>query len=430
MASWLSKRPRLGPLEPWQRSQYIIALTVALAQVGSDLTQPFMALYVYELGVTDPTENARWAGLVAAAGPIGSSFMGPLWGAMSDRFGRKAMVMRALIAVALLQMFQAFVPDVHWLFIGRLLHGMFAGFGTMAMALAILITPRERMGQSIGLVQAAHFLPTAVGPLIGGLLSDRYGLRTNFLITGVLLLIPMSIIYFGVHERDYTEQNDRPRAKPTPGRAAWRHHLMIPGFAAALGIMFAVRFTDKSLVPIMPLFLAELDTPRDYLATVTGLVVSAGAIAAACSAAVYGRRSRPDNTRRLLMIALAGGGLCSLLLAMANNWQQVVVLRLALGLLAGGTLSLGYALGARLAPPEQAGLTLAILASCGQIGSATAPLLAGVLGGAGLHIVFLANGVAYAAALALAKFGARDARPTGDEAETTPGQAGRALDRH
>jgi DHA1 family multidrug resistance protein-like MFS transporter len=271
-----------------------------------------------------------------------------------------------------------------------------------------MIAPRERMGQSIGMVQAAQLLPTAVGPLIGGVLSDQFGLRTNFLVTGVLLLIPISVMFFLVQEGDYAERSERPRDQPSGGRAAWRSYLLIPGFAAALGIMFVARFADKALPPILPLFLAELDTPRAQLATITGLVVSAGAVAAAFSATLYGRRSTPENTRGLLMIALAGGALCSLLLAMSTNWQQVVVLRLVLGLLAGGTLSLGYALGARLAPRERSGLTLGILASCGQLGSAGAPLLAGVLGGAGLHIVFVANAVAYAAALALAKFSARN----------------------
>src|SRR4029079_8266217 len=138
---------------------------------------------------------------------------------------------------------------------------------------------------------------------------------------------------------------------------------------------------DKSLPPILPLFLVELNTPKDQLATITGLVVSAGAIAAARAATLYGGRSTPETTRRLLMIALAGGAFCSLLLGLVTTtWQQVLVLRLMLGLLAGGTLSLGYALGARLAPREHSGLTLGILASCGQIGSASAPLLAGVLG--------------------------------------------------
>ena len=411
MFSWRPRRPRFGPLEPWQRTQYIIVMTVAMAQVGNDLTQPFLALYVRDLGVTDPADAARWAGLAAAAGPIGTSLMSPIWGAMADRFGRKAMVMRALIAVCLTHIFIAFVPDVHWLLGARLVHGMVSGFGTMAMALAVVLAPRERMGQAIGMVQAAQLLPTAVGPLIGGVLSDAFGLRTNFFVTGLLLLIPMSVMFFLVHERDYVERDERSRAPTSGGRAAWRSHLLIPGFVAALGIMFVARFADKALPPILPLFLVELDTPRDQLATITGLVVSAGAIAAACSATLYGRRSTPENTRRLLMIALAGGALCSLLLALATTWSQVLVLRLVLGLLAGGTLSLGYALGARLAPRERSGLTLGILASCGQMGSASAPLLAGMLGGTGLYVVFLTNALAYGLALVLAKFGARTPRP-------------------
>jgi DHA1 family multidrug resistance protein-like MFS transporter len=410
----LPRRLRFGPIEPWRRSQYIVVMTVAMAQVGSDLTQPFLGLYVRYLGVTNPAEASMWAGLAVAAGPIGSTMMGPLWGSLADRFGRKAMVMRALIMVSMLQMVQAFAPDVHWLVGARLVHGMFAGFSAMAMALAVMLGPRERMGEAIGMVQAAQLLPTAIGPLIGGVLSDHFGLRTNFFVTGAYLLIPICVMYFLVQERDYaepTEQSERPSAKTKsePRMTLWGH-LAIPGFAAALGVLFVARFADKALPPILPLFLAELDTPKEQLATITGLIVSLGAIAAGCSATIYGRRSRPDNTRRLLLTALGGGALCSLLLGFSSNWQQVLVLRLVLGLLAGGTLSLGYALGARLGPRERSGLTLGILASCGQLGSASAPLLAGVMGGAGLHIVFFANAVAYLIGLALAAFVMRKPR--------------------
>jgi MFS transporter, DHA1 family, multidrug resistance protein len=401
MFAWLPRRPRFGPLEPWQRSQYIVVMTVAMAHIGSDLTQPLMALYVRYLGVTDPVEVSLWAGLVVGAGPIGSMIMGPLWGSMADRFGRKAMVVRALVAVSLMQIVQAFVPDVHWLLGARLLHGMFAGFSAMAMALAVGLGPRERMGNAIGMVQAATLLPTAVGPLIGGLLADRFGLRTNFLVTGVLLLIPMSVMVLLVREGDNAEPPEPPRDKPASRGAVWRQILLIPGFAAALGVVFAARFADKVITPILPLFLVQLDTPPAQLATITGLVVSVGGIAAASSASLYGRWSRPENTRRLLMIALGGGAVCSLGIALASSWLQVLMLRLVLGLLAGGTLSLGYALGARLAPREHAGLTLGILASCGQLGTASAPLLAGVLGGAGLHLVFFANAAAYLLGLVL-----------------------------
>jgi DHA1 family multidrug resistance protein-like MFS transporter len=411
MFAWLPRRPRFGPLEPWRRSQYIVVMTVAMSQVGSDLTQPFLGLYVRELGMTNPADASLWAGLAVAAGPIGSTIMGPLWGSMADRFGRKAMVMRALIMVSLLQMVQAFAPDAHWLVAARLVHGMFAGFSAMAMALAVTLGPRERMGEAIGMVQAAQLLPTAIGPLLGGMLSDHFGLRTNFFVTGAYLLIPICVMFFLVQERDYTEPGEEPGATKKPAqRVSLWSYLAIPGFAAALGVLFVARFCDKALPPILPLFLAEIDTPKAQLGTITGLIVSLGAIAAGCSATLYGRWARPENTRRLLLTALGGGAVCSVLLGLSSTWQQVLVLRLGLGLLAGGTLSLGYALGARLAPPERSGLTLGILASCGQLGSASAPLLAGVLGGAGLHLVFFANAVAYLLGLTLAAWVMRKLR--------------------
>jgi DHA1 family multidrug resistance protein-like MFS transporter len=414
MPSWLPRRLRFGPLEPWQRNQYLVVMTVALARVGSDLTQPFIPLFIRQLGVTDLAEAALWSGLVVGSAPLFSALMSPIWGGMADRFGRKAMVLRALTMISLLQMAQSFVPDVHWLLLARSLLGAFAGFGAMAMALAVTLGPRERMGYAIGMVQAAELLPTAFGPPIGGLLSDRFGLRTNFLITGVMLLIPIAVMYFLVHEGDYGRQTERRSAKPQSRLAAWRSHLLIPGFAGALVILFVARFADRALPPILPLFLSEIDTPKPQLATITGLVVAAGAVAAASSATIYGRLARPENIRRLLMIALAGGALFSVLLAMASNWQQVLALRLVLGLMAGGTLSLGYTLGARLAPAERSGLTLGLLASCAQLGSASAPLLGGVLGSVGLHFEFLVNGAAYLAALALMVFIGRAPRSVAD----------------
>jgi MFS transporter, DHA1 family, multidrug resistance protein len=409
MPSWLPRRLRFGPVEPWQRNQYLVITTVALARIGSDLTQPFMALYVRELGVNDLAEAALWSGLVIGSAPLFSALMNPFWGAMADRFGLRAMVLRALVMISLMQMAQAFVPDVHWLLVARILLGAFAGFGVMAMALAISLGPRERMGRVIGLVQAAELLPTAIGPLIGGILSDRFGLRTNFLLTGIMLLIPIGVMFFLVREGDYAERVERPSARSAGGRAAWHSQLLIPGFAAALGILFVANFADRALPPILPLFLSQLDTPPAQLATITGLVVSVGAVAAASSATLYGRWARPENTRRLLMIALAGGAVFSLLLSMAATWQQVLVLRLVIGLLAGGTLSLGYTLGARLAPSERSGLTLGILTSCAQLGGASAPLLGGVLGSVGLRVVFVVNCAAYLGALALVTFMARTA---------------------
>ena len=103
MPSWLTRRPRFAPLEPWQRDQYVVVATVALAHVAFDLTQPFIPLYVRELGVTDLTEAAFWSGLVVGMGPLMGAIMGPVWGAVADRYGRKMMVLRALIMIGIMQ---------------------------------------------------------------------------------------------------------------------------------------------------------------------------------------------------------------------------------------------------------------------------------------------------------------------------------------
>jgi DHA1 family multidrug resistance protein-like MFS transporter len=397
--AWRLRRPRFQPLEPWQRAQYLVVLTVALAHIGFDVTQPFIPLYVRYLGVTDLADAAIWSGLIVGISPLTGAFIGPLWGGLADRFGRKPMVLRALLMISLLQFVQAAAPDVGWLFGARFVMGLIAGFTPMAMSLAISLGPREQIGRAIGLVQAAQFLPLAISPPIGGLISDTLGLRANFILTGVMLLLPALFLYFMVEEKTYEAPRERPAERAARPRGSLFSALLLPGFAAAIGVLTVTRFTDRTLPTILPLYLVEVDTPDQQLATVTGLVVSGGAVAASLSSMFLGRLARPGTTRRWLMLALAGGALCSAPLALSADWSQVLGLRLLLGLLAGGTQGLAYTIGARLAPAERSAFTLSVLASCGQLGGALAPMVAGGLAQVSLQTVFLANGGAYLLAL-------------------------------
>lgn len=398
MSSLLSRQPRFR-LEPWQRNQYAVVLAVALAFGAFELTQSFVPLFIRELG---EEENASfWSGLIAGVAPLCAAVMGPFWGNLADRYGRKPMVLRALVFISVMQFACAWVPNVQWLFAVRVLMGLFAGFTSMAMALAIGVSPRDKMAQAIGLVQAAQIAPAAIGPIIGGVLTDTLGMRTTFMITGIMLIVPSAVFGFMVKE-SFDRDAAKPSSKKGGAGGSMLSLLAIPGFAAALAILFVARFTERALPPILPLYLIELDTPTAQLATITGFVVSSGAMAATCSSIAYGRRSSPENTRRLLLIALAGGALCAGLFALAGDWVQVVVLRVILGLLAGGTMSLAYTMGARLAPTERSGLTLSVLASCGMLGGAVSPMLAGIIGQYSLRVVFLAVAVAYVVGAALA----------------------------
>jgi MFS transporter, DHA1 family, multidrug resistance protein len=100
-----------------------------------------MPLYVRELGVTDPGRIALWSGLIAAATPAVSGLLGPLFGRLADRFGRKLMLIRSLAGFVVLIALMGLVRSVEELFLTRVVMGLFAGFTPMVMALAS-VSPR------------------------------------------------------------------------------------------------------------------------------------------------------------------------------------------------------------------------------------------------------------------------------------------------
>jgi MFS family permease len=237
-------------------------------------------------------------------------------------------------------------------------------------------------------------------------------MRTSLMVTGLMLIVPTVLLTFLVKESFERPTTERTVGKTREGRGSMMSLLLLPGFAIALALLFVARFTDRALAPILPLYLVEIQTPTALLATITGVVVAAGALAATCSSVAYGRWSRPDNTRRLLLIALVGGAVFSAMLALVGGWLEVIAVRVLLGLFAGGTISLAYTMGARLAPSERSSLALSVLASCGMLGSASAPIMAGLIGQASsLRFVFLAMAAAYLLAVGLALLVRRPALP-------------------
>ena len=84
MLARLPARLRLAPIEPWQRAQYLVVLTVALTHVSFDLTQPFVPLYIRTLGVTDLSEASIWSGLIVGISQGGYAFAPALFGVIRE----------------------------------------------------------------------------------------------------------------------------------------------------------------------------------------------------------------------------------------------------------------------------------------------------------------------------------------------------------
>lgn len=376
-------------MESWERNVWALALVVFIAFVGFQFFSPFLPLYVIELGVTDPTRVALWSGVLTAVTPAVSGLLGPLWGRLADRVGRKIMMIRSLVGFVIIVAAMGLVTSVTQLLILRVLQGVIAGFSVFAMALASVSCPKDKVPVAIGRVQGAQLLSVAVGPAAGGYVASHFGLRYAFFVTAGMCAIALVGLILLFNE-------GRPRDAGDTGPARERSFTLrdvlgLRGFPLVLGLLFIGQFIDRGLSLLVPLKVATLpDVTR--IAATSGEIISLAAICATGSALAAGRLAQRWPPERLLLIGLLVGGLPCALMALAPGWQSLMLLRCLTGLCLGGALTLAYSLGGMLVSSERRGAAFGWLALSVQVGTAASPLVSGGLAALSLPGAFLLDG--------------------------------------
>src|SRR5438067_1187953 len=167
--------PSPPSIAAWERTTWVSALTQFFTLVGFGLALPFLPLYVEALGVTDRAAVAIWSGVLAGSAALSMAVMAPIWGALSDRYGRKPMLVRSMIGGAIVVAAMGFVGDV-WQLLGvRLIQGAVTGSQAAAAALVAASAPAGQVGFALGLISTAVQVGNAVGPAVGGLTVGTLG---------------------------------------------------------------------------------------------------------------------------------------------------------------------------------------------------------------------------------------------------------------
>lgn len=394
------------PPEPegWQRNVWALTLCVFIAFVGFQFFNPFLPLYVRELGVTDPARVALWSGALAAVTPAVSGLLAPIFGRLVDRFGWKIMLVRSLAGFTVIIAVMGLVTSVEQLFLARLLQGLFAGFSPMAIAAATVAAPRHRVSVAIARIQGAQLISVAVGPAIGGFVASQLGTRAAFFVTAAMCALSLLALMILFQEARPLEPGEtRPPSGATPLSAFLRY----PHFIALMILLVIAQFIDRGLALLIPLQVAHLPGVEKIAAT-SGIIISVAAIGATVSATVAARLSEVLPIGRLLFIQFLVGGVLCAAMALAETAIALAVLRTVVALCLGGTLTLAYTLGGMIVPGETRGAAFGWLAMGVQIGTAASPLLTGALAAIHLsHAYFMDAALAWLAALVLL-VGARD----------------------
>ena len=183
----------------WKQNLRVAWLGNFFTGASFSLVMPFMALYVEQLGA--PQNKVEWyAGLAVSLSALTSALIAPVWGRLADRYGRKPMMVRASLVMTFTMGGLAFVPNVFWLLVLRILNGLFSGYVPNSTALIASQAPKNRSGYALGTLATGVIGGSLVGPLLGGVLAEILGIRQVFLLVGFILLICNLMTIFLVKE--------------------------------------------------------------------------------------------------------------------------------------------------------------------------------------------------------------------------------------
>jgi MFS transporter, DHA1 family, multidrug resistance protein len=361
--------------QPWQLTLYIMFVAQLLSIVGFAFTLPFLPFYIRELGVTDERLVPVWAGILVAAAGLVMAFFSPLWGWLSDRYGRKIMVERAMFGGAVITFAMGLIENIWQMLFLRLLSGAATGTISASIAMISTIVPRHKLGYSLGLMQVAVFLGMTLGPWIGGILADAIGYRYTFMAGGMILLMGGMLVLIGTKERFI-----RPSKEALRESGRLLSLLAYGGFPAMLALFFFFHFIVDFVSPILPLFIESLFPPgKGGVASTTGALYAISGGAAALTAGGTGYLSDRVGYKPILMVYLILTAACMLLHGMAQSIAHLALLRVLYGIAAGGILPAMNALVGRLVPPISYGKAYGLTSSMTCLGMAAGPFLGGII---------------------------------------------------
>jgi MFS transporter, DHA1 family, tetracycline resistance protein len=215
-----------------------IFVTALLDTIGFGIVIPVFPQLIVELTGEPVNEAARISGWLAFAYAVMQFGFGPVIGNLSDRFGRRPVLLASLLAFAVDYMAMALAPTIIWLFAGRLVAGITGASYTTAYAYIADISPPEKRAQNFGLVGMAFGLGFIIGPALGGLVGDLFGLRAPFFVAGGLALLNVLYGWFVLPESLPPERRrpfDWRRANPIGTLLQLRRYRgVVLGLAAAL----------------------------------------------------------------------------------------------------------------------------------------------------------------------------------------------------
>ena len=368
----------------WKRNLFVCWFGMFVAGIGMSQIAPVLPLYIQHLGVHSASSIAQLSGITFGITYIISAVFSPIWGHFADKFGRKPMILRASLGMALVIGCMGFAPNVYVLIGLRLLQGVITGYGTACTALIATQTDKEHAGYALGTLSTGSIAGSLIGPIVGGFIEETLGFQPVFFITGALLLIAFILTTLFVKE-SFVRQD-----KKTIGiKETWKN---VPEKSLTIVLLvtfFVITLGLYSIEPIVTVYVTQLTKGTGHIALLAGLAFSASGLANIIAAPRLGKLSDKIGAHKVMLTALVVAGIIYIPQAYVKTSWQLMGLRFLLGLAIAGLNPSVYTLIKKITPDSLTGGVFGFAMSAGYLGIFGGAVLGGqVAAYLGIRYVF------------------------------------------
>ncbi|XWN38260.1 MAG: TCR/Tet family MFS transporter [Balneola sp.] len=219
--------------KPKKAALTFIFITVLVDVIGLGIIIPVIPSLIVELTGEGLSEAAIYGGWLMFVYAFTQFVFAPVIGGLSDRFGRRPVLLFSLLGFGIDYLLIGFAPNIFWLFVARLISGITGASHTTASAYIADVSEPEKRAQNFGLIGAAFGLGFIIGPVVGGLLG-QYGARVPFFAAAGLTLVNVLYGYFILPESLPPEKRRKFDIKRANPLGALKHLKQFPGIGGLI----------------------------------------------------------------------------------------------------------------------------------------------------------------------------------------------------
>ncbi|UJF31679.1 multidrug efflux MFS transporter [Paenibacillus hexagrammi] len=373
----------------WKRNLIVCWFGMFVAGLGMSQIAPILPLFIHKLGVENTGSIAQLSGAAFGITYMISAIFSPIWGQAADKYGRKPMLLRASLGMAVIVGCMGLATNVYVLIGLRLLQGVITGYGTACTTLIATQTDKEHAGYALGVLSTANIAGSLLGPMMGGFIGDHVGLNDVFYITGGLLLIAFLATAFFVKESFNREDK-----KVLRFQELWR---LVPEKQLTITMFitfFVITVALYSIEPVLTVYVTSLlPSGHTHIALIAGLTFSASGLATIFAAPRLGKLSDRIGPHKVILLCLLAAGILFLPQALVTTPWELMGLRFLLGLTVAGLTPSVNVLIKRITPAAITGRVFGFSMSAGYLGVFGGSVLGGqVAAWVGIRYVFIVTG--------------------------------------